>query len=90
MRLLLCACAGLGLAGTAGATDSATIEAPRLAYASAFAGLPPVADPAPIAWAQSNALMAGLRGHAGHVGRASQAGPANPPRETPPHGADRR
>lgn len=57
-----------------------TLPPPRLAYTSAFRTAPSSADPADpaaIDWAQSNALVGALRGHAGHLrGRAGDPPPA--------------
>jgi hypothetical protein len=59
--------ASLWLALPAHAAEAAaSLPTMRLSYASAFAGTPPVADPKPIDWRQSNALVGRLQGHAGH------------------------
>ena len=48
------------------AEKSASLPPLRLHYVSAFVGAPVVADPKPIDWRQSNALVGQLQGHAGH------------------------
>jgi len=64
---LLATAAGLWLAGAAHAAEpAASLPAPRLHYVSAFAGPPNVADPKPVDWHRSNALVGALQGHAGH------------------------
>jgi hypothetical protein len=57
----------------AAAAAAASLPAPKLSYASAFAGTPAVADPKPIDWRQSNALVGRLQGHAGHLRAPSGA-----------------
>jgi hypothetical protein len=68
MRLRLFATvASLLLAGVAHAAEpAASLPALRLHYVSAFTGPPAVADPKPIDWRYSNALVGKLQGHAGH------------------------
>jgi len=72
---------------TLAAADDArvTLPAPRLAYTSALpmaSATADPADPALIPWAQSNALVGALRGHAGHLrGRAGD--PVPPAGATP-------
>jgi hypothetical protein len=63
----LAALACLGLAGPAHAAEpAASLPALRLHYVSAFAGPPAAADPKPVDWRDSNALVGKLQGHAGH------------------------
>jgi hypothetical protein len=56
-----------------------TLPPPRLHYTSAFRTAPSPTDPADpqaIGWAQANALVGALRGHAGHLrGRAGDPPP---------------
>jgi hypothetical protein len=64
---LLATVASFWLAVPAHAADKAASLPPvRLHYVSAFTGAPAVADPKPIDWRQSNALVGQLQGHAGH------------------------
>jgi hypothetical protein len=64
---LLAALASLWLSSLAHATEpAASLPSLRLHYVSAFAGQPATADPKPINWRSSNALVGKLRGHAGH------------------------
>lgn len=59
--------ASLLLASAAQAAEpAASLPALRLHYVSAFAGPPGSADPKPIDWVRSNALVGKLQGHAGH------------------------
>jgi hypothetical protein len=59
---------------------------PRLTYTSAFNLRLSHVDAQPIDWAQSNALMGRLQGHAGHL-RGTPAAEANPPAAHGHHGA---
>jgi hypothetical protein len=69
--------ASLSLAGPAHAAEAAaSLPALRLHYVSAFAGPPAPADPKPIDWRYSNALVGKLQGHAGHL--RTPAGGARP------------
>jgi hypothetical protein len=71
----LAAVAGVWLAGAADAAPpAASLPALRLHYVSAFAGSPPAADPKPIDWRSSNALVEKLQGHAGHWRTPAGAG----------------
>jgi hypothetical protein len=63
----LAALACLWLAGPAhSAEPAASLRAFRLHYVSAFAGQPAAADPKPVDWRDSNALVGKLQGHDGH------------------------
>lgn len=64
---ILATVAGLWLAGPAHATEAAaSLPALRLHCVSAFIVSPAAADPKPIGWRHSNALVGRLQGHAGH------------------------
>jgi hypothetical protein len=63
----LATAASLWLAVPAHANEpAASLPALRLHYVSAFAGQPKIADPKPVDWQRSNALVGALQGHAGH------------------------
>lgn len=80
--------AALGPTPARAADPTVTLPAPRLAYTSAFAGVPGHSDAAPIEWARSNALVGELKGHAGHLrGSAAPAPNALPAQAPAGHGA---
>jgi hypothetical protein len=59
--------ASLLLAGAASAAEpAASLPLLRLNYVSAFSDQPSAAEPKPIDWTRSNALVGKLQGHAGH------------------------
>jgi hypothetical protein len=66
--------AGLLLANPASAAEAGVrLTLPRLQYVSAFAGYGTHADPKPIEWSRSNAVVGELQGHAGHWRAAPSA-----------------
>lgn len=66
LRLLATAVSLLLSSAAQAAEPAARLPALQLHYVSAFAGPPAVADPKPIDWRYSNALVGKLQGHAGH------------------------
>lgn len=74
---LLAGCADAGRILASGPADP-TVGAPAPVYRSAFDGIEPMKDEAPIAWTAANEEMRRLGGHVGH----SQA-------ERDPHAAHR-
>ncbi|WP_162911044.1 hypothetical protein [Azohydromonas sediminis] len=80
-------------AGAAPAADAGvTLPPPRLHYTSAFRAAPSPTDPADpqaVGWAQANALVGALRGHAGHLrGRVGDPPPPAGGAATPAHRHD--
>lgn len=67
---------GLVLAGCAQAPEpAASLPAVTLAAPAERLGAAPLADPEPVDWARSNALVGELGGHAGHLRGAAASAP---------------